>query len=130
MHGRAVTELHARHAPPRQLAPHLLVAPVGTLPDAADILVEAAAESATAGDHEVAVACLERALTERPGDLGIRERLGRSLLRVSAPRGRPAAPAGGRRRRRRPPAPGRAAGRDRHRHPPATTGRTPPSPSW
>ena len=69
MHGRAVAALHARHAPARQLGPHLLMAPVGTLPTAADILVEAAAESAAAGDHEVAIACLERALTERPGDL-------------------------------------------------------------
>ncbi len=83
LHGRAVTALHAQHAPARQLGPHLLMAPVGTLPMAADILVEAASESAAAGDHEVAIACLERALTERPGDLAIRERLGRNLLRFS-----------------------------------------------
>jgi len=85
LHGRAVTALHAQHAPARQLGPHLLMAPVGTLPMAADILVEAATESAAAGDHEVATACLQRALAERPGDLGVRERLGRSLLRVWRP---------------------------------------------
>jgi len=85
LHGRAVAELHARHAPPRQLAPHLLAAPVGTLPDAADLLGQAAAESVAAGDHVVAAACLERALTERPGDTAIRERLGRALLRAGRP---------------------------------------------
>jgi DNA-binding CsgD family transcriptional regulator len=82
MHGRAVAELHARRAPARQLAPHLLTAPVGTLPDAADLLVRAAAESLAAGDHDVAAACLERALTERPDDSAVRERLGRTLLRA------------------------------------------------
>jgi DNA-binding CsgD family transcriptional regulator len=79
-HARAAAELQTRHAPPTQLAPHLLAAPVGTLADAPDLLARAAAESAAAGDTAVAAACLERALAERPGDPGLRERLGRILL--------------------------------------------------
>lgn len=82
MHGRAAVELAARHAPPAQLAAHLLAAPVGILRDAADLLATAAGGSLAAGDPDVAVACLERALVERPGDLVLRERLGRTLLRA------------------------------------------------
>lgn len=85
MHARAVLELHARQAPARQLAPHLLAAPVGTLPDAADLLARAASESAAAGDRSVAAACLERALVERPGDPALRARLGHTLLRAGRP---------------------------------------------
>lgn len=80
MHARAATELHARRAPAGQLATHLLVAPTGTLPEAAELLTHAAGTSLAAGDVATAAACLERALTERPGDLGLRERLGRTLL--------------------------------------------------
>ncbi|MDP2773711.1 MAG: AAA family ATPase, partial [Nocardioides sp.] len=85
MHARAVLELHARQAPARQLAPHLLAAPVGTLPDAADLLARAASESSAAGDRTVAAACLERALVERPGDTALRARLGHTLLRAGRP---------------------------------------------
>ncbi|MDO9458496.1 AAA family ATPase, partial [Nocardioides sp.] len=75
MHARAAVELRARHAPATQLAAHLLAAPVGTLPDAADLLAEAAQFSLAAGDRAVAADYLERALTERPGDPALRERL-------------------------------------------------------
>lgn len=85
MHARAVLELHVRQAPARQLAPHLLAAPVGTLPDAADLLARAASESSAAGDRSVAAACLERALVERPGDPALRARLGHTLLRAGRP---------------------------------------------
>jgi DNA-binding CsgD family transcriptional regulator len=85
MHARAVLELHARQAPARQLAPHLLAAPVGTLPDAAELLARAASESSAAGDRSVAAACLERALVERPGDAALRARLGHTLLRAGRP---------------------------------------------
>lgn len=80
MHARAATELHARQAPPAQLATHLLGAPLGTLPDAADLLARAAGTSLAAGDTATAAACLTRALDERPGDPALRERLGRTLL--------------------------------------------------
>ncbi len=82
MHARAALELQARHAAPAQLAVHLLHAPVGTLPDAADVLDQASASALAAGDRLVATACLERALLERPGDLVLRERLGATLLRA------------------------------------------------
>lgn len=85
MHARAAVELRARHAPATQLAVHLLTAPVGTLPDAADLLAEAARFSLAAGDRGVAADCLERALLERPGDLDLRERLGTALLRAGRP---------------------------------------------
>lgn len=80
MHARAAAELHARQAPPAQLAVHLLVAPTGTLPDAAVLLERAATSSLAAGDAATATTCLRRALAERPGDLVLRERLGRTLL--------------------------------------------------
>lgn len=80
MHARAAVELHARQAPPAQLATHLLAAPAGTLPDGPDLLARAAASSLAAGDTRTATACLERALDERPGDPVLRERLGRALL--------------------------------------------------
>lgn len=85
MHGRAARELHARQASPGQLAPHLLMAPTGTLPDAPEILRQAATESLAAGDAEAAVAELERARAERGGDVGLREQLGRALLRAGRP---------------------------------------------
>lgn len=85
MHARAAVELQARHAPATQLAGHLLVAPVGTLPEAADLLAEAAQFSLAAGDRGVAADCLERALVERPGDPVLRERLGTTLLRAGRP---------------------------------------------
>jgi DNA-binding CsgD family transcriptional regulator len=85
MHARAAVELHARHAPATQLALHLLTAPVGTLPDAADLLAEAARFSLAAGDRGVAADCLDRALMERPGDHVLRERLGAALLRAGRP---------------------------------------------
>lgn len=85
MHARAATELRARHAPAVQLAPHLLRAPAGTLPDAPDLLAHAAGFSQAAGDHAVAAAYLEHALLERPGDLDLRERLGTTLLRAGRP---------------------------------------------
>ncbi|MEJ7833000.1 MAG: LuxR C-terminal-related transcriptional regulator [Nocardioides sp.] len=85
MHGRAVAELYGRQAPARQLAPHLLAAPIGTLPDAADVLSQAAAESQVAGDAAVAIACLRRSLVERPGEAPIRARLGSMLLRQGLP---------------------------------------------
>ncbi len=85
MHARAALELQARHAPASQLAAHLLVAPVGTLPDAADLLTQAATSSLAAGDREVAADCLERALLERPGDTALREQLGATLLRSGRP---------------------------------------------
>ncbi len=82
LHGRAARELHAQHVAPGQLAPHLMAAPVGTLPDAADLLGRAAAESLAAGDPAAAAAELERALAERPGDTAIRRQLGRALLQA------------------------------------------------
>lgn len=85
MHGRAAIELHTRHAPPTQLATHLLIAPVGTLPDAADLLARAAASSLAAGDATVGADCLEHALVERPGDSVLREQLGLALLRAGRP---------------------------------------------
>lgn len=85
MHGRAAQALHEREAPPGQLAPHLLMAPTGTVPDAADLLGRAAAESLAAGDAEAAVVELRRAIEERPGDPALREQLGRALLRAGRP---------------------------------------------
>lgn len=82
LHARAAVELQARHAAPAQVAPHLLAAPVGTLPEAAELLTRAAAGSLAAGDAEVAVACLEAALLERPRDQDLRERLGTTMLRA------------------------------------------------
>jgi DNA-binding CsgD family transcriptional regulator len=82
MHARAAHELHARHAPATQLAAHLLGAPVGTLPQAADLLARAAQFSLAAGDLGVGATYLERALVERPGDPSLRERLGTTLLRA------------------------------------------------
>lgn len=82
MHARAAVELHVRQAPADQLAAHLLAAPVGTLPDAADLLASAGAVALAAGDAPVALACLERALAERPGDAGLRRQLATALLRA------------------------------------------------
>lgn len=82
MHARAALALRERQAPADQLAVHLLAAPVGTLPDAADLLAAAAAASSSAGDAAVALACLTRALEERPGDPGLRRRLAATLLRA------------------------------------------------
>ena len=79
-------------------------------------------ESAAAGDHEVAAACLERALTERPGDLVARAAARRHPAASRAARRGPAhllaaAEAADDVRRH-----GRAARRGQHRDPPA--GRT------
>jgi len=82
MHGRAAVELHARQASAPQLARHLLLAPVGTLVDAPDVLARAAAASLGAGDADVAAGFLDRALVERPGDQTLREQLGSTLVRA------------------------------------------------
>ena len=81
MHGRAVAELHARHSAAAPARAHLLARAGGHAPRRRRHPRPGRVGVAAAGDHEVAAACLERALTERPGDLALRERLGLTLLR-------------------------------------------------
>ncbi|MFS8096227.1 AAA family ATPase [Lentzea alba] len=82
LHARAATKLWETHAPADRVAAHLVHAPKGTLPNAADVLRKAAAALMAAGDPQTAAAHLARAVEERPGDAALRAELGRALLRT------------------------------------------------
>lgn len=82
LHARAATALWESHAPADHVAAHLIHAPKGTLPNAADVLRKAAATLLSAGDAHTAAAHLARAVDERPNDAALRAELGRALLRT------------------------------------------------
>ncbi|MFJ5991176.1 AAA family ATPase [Lentzea sp. NPDC092896] len=82
LHARAAKSLQESHAPADRVAAHLVHAPKGTLPNAAEVLRKAAATLLSAGDPRTAAGHLARAVDEKPGDAGLRAELGRALLRV------------------------------------------------
>lgn len=82
LHARAAKTLWEAHASADRVAAHLVHAPKGTLPDAADVLRKAAATLLSAGDAQTAAAHLARAVDERPNDAALRAELGRALLRT------------------------------------------------
>ncbi|GAA1602777.1 AAA family ATPase [Kribbella sancticallisti] len=82
LHARAAEVLYAERAPAGRIAAHLVNAASGTLPDATDILREAAATSLAAGDTQIAAGYLARALDGSPTDQGIQAQLGLALLRA------------------------------------------------
>ncbi|HEX8867229.1 MAG TPA: AAA family ATPase [Lentzea sp.] len=82
LHARAATALWEAHAPADRVAAHLVHAPKGTLPNAADVLRKAASQLMAAGDAQTAAAHLQRAVDERPNDAALRAELGRALLRT------------------------------------------------
>lgn len=82
LHARAAKALWESHAPADRVAAHLVHAPRGTLPNAADVLRKAAATLLSAGDARTAAAHLARAVDERPDDAALRAELGRALLRT------------------------------------------------
>ncbi|WP_249044760.1 ATP-binding protein, partial [Crossiella equi] len=85
LHARAATELHRAHASPDRVAAHLVQAPRGTLPEAAEVLRKAAQVLLSAGDARTATAHLHRAVEESPADPALRAELGRALLRTGDP---------------------------------------------
>ena len=82
LHAAAAIELHAAGAPLPRVAAHLAAAPAGTLPEAAALLREAAAQLLIEGDAATAVRHLRRAQEEAPGDDAIAAELGAALLRA------------------------------------------------
>ncbi|MFD9703281.1 AAA family ATPase [Lentzea sp. NPDC059081] len=82
LHAKAAKALWDRHAPADRVAAHLVHAPQGTLPNAAEVLRKAASALLSAGDARTAAAHLTRAVDERPDDPGLRAELGRALLRT------------------------------------------------
>ena len=82
LHAAAATELQTAGAPPQRVAAHLAAAPAGTLPQAAALLCEAAAQLLAEGDAPTAVRHLRRALEEAPADDAIAAQLGAALLRA------------------------------------------------
>lgn len=82
LHARAATTLWETHAPADRVAAHLVHAPKGTLPNAAEVLRKAASALLAAGDPRTAAAHLTRAVEERPTDAALRAELGRALLRT------------------------------------------------
>ncbi|GLZ29576.1 hypothetical protein Lesp02_17660 [Lentzea sp. NBRC 105346] len=82
LHARAATTLLAANAPYDRVAAHLVQAPKGTLPNAAEVLRKAASSLLAAGDATTAAAHLTRAVDEDPDDAGLRAELGRALLRA------------------------------------------------
>ncbi|CRK59807.1 putative regulatory protein [Alloactinosynnema sp. L-07] len=84
LHARAAIALTAANAPADRVAAHLVNAPRGTLPDAADVLRSAAAALLAAGDAATAATHLARAVDECPQDPAVRAEWGRALLRTGA----------------------------------------------
>ncbi|KOV84066.1 LuxR family transcriptional regulator [Nocardia sp. NRRL S-836] len=82
LHARAATALAEAHASADRVAAHLVHAPKGTLPNAAEVLRKAASALLAAGDARMAAAHLTRAVDERPDDAALRAELGRALLRT------------------------------------------------
>ncbi|MEU0881982.1 AAA family ATPase [Lentzea sp. NPDC005914] len=82
LHARAAKALWETHAPADRVAAHLVHAPKGTLPNAADVLRKAASQLMAAGDPQTAATHLHRAVSERPNDPALRAELGRALLRT------------------------------------------------
>lgn len=82
LHAKAAKALWEAHAPADRVAAHLVHAPKGTLPSAAEVLRKAASQLLAAGDPHTAAAHLQRAVDERPNDAALRAELGRALLRT------------------------------------------------
>ncbi|MDT7782735.1 MAG: hypothetical protein QOF58_1154, partial [Pseudonocardiales bacterium] len=82
LHAKAAKALWEAHAPADRVAAHLIHAPKGTLPSAAEVLRKAASQLLAAGDPHTAAAHLQRAVDERPNDAALRAELGRALLRT------------------------------------------------
>ncbi|WP_410659746.1 helix-turn-helix transcriptional regulator [Amycolatopsis sp. lyj-112] len=82
LHAGAAKALRAAKAPADRVAAHLVQAPKGILPDAAEILRKAAAALLAAGDPKTAATHLRRAVEETPEDAALRAELGRALLRT------------------------------------------------
>jgi len=85
LHARATRLLAERGAPAERVAAHLVLAPPGTVPDAADRLRGAARALLTAGDAPGAVAHLRRALVEVPTYVDVAAELGEALVRAGEP---------------------------------------------
>ena len=82
LHAAAAVALHAARAPVERVAAHLAAAPLGTLPDAATLLRDAAALLLADGDAATAARHLRRARDEAPDDAAIAGQLGAALLRA------------------------------------------------
>ena len=82
LHAAAARELRSAGAPSQRVAAHLAAAPAGTLPEAAALLREAAAQLLSEGDAATAARHLRRAQEEAPGDDAIAAELGAALLRA------------------------------------------------
>ncbi|MFD1147705.1 AAA family ATPase, partial [Saccharothrix hoggarensis] len=79
LHARAATRLWEAKAPADRVAANLAQAPKGSLPQAVDVLREAAVALLAAGDPHTAASHLRRAVQEKPDDAGLRAALGRAL---------------------------------------------------
>ena len=82
LHAAAAIELQQAGAASQRVAAHLAAAPAGTLPEAAALLREAAAQLLAEGDAPTAARHLRRAQEEAPGDDAIAAELGAALLRA------------------------------------------------
>ncbi len=82
LHARAAQGLQARGAPAEQVAAHVVMAPVDSVPGGVAALRAAAAALLSTGDAQTAVAHLARALESTPADPDLRAELGSALLRA------------------------------------------------
>ena len=85
LHARAARGLHARGANPAQVAAHLVMSPLDSVPDGVGLLRSAAASLLSEGDAQTAANHLRRALDAAPEDLDLRAELGLALLDAGAP---------------------------------------------
>ena len=81
LHAAAARGLQATGADVERIADHLVMAPVGTLPDAGALLAPVARAALGRGDNPTAVRLLRRALAEDPADDGAGRR---ARLRAAA----------------------------------------------
>ena len=85
LHARAARGLQARGAGPEQVAAHLVLSPVDSVPGGAELLRAAAASLLSEGDAQTAATHLARALEATPDDMDVRAELGVALLRAGEP---------------------------------------------
>ncbi len=82
LHAAAARALKATGGDVERIADHLVMAPVGALPDAGALLWPVARAALARGDSPTAVRLLRRALAEDPADDVVRTELGFALLRT------------------------------------------------
>ncbi|ADB29494.1 transcriptional regulator, LuxR family [Kribbella flavida DSM 17836] len=81
LHARAAETLSAAGAPAARVAAHLIHTPADSSAQTVEVLCEAAASSAAAGDTATAISYLTRALEGAPGNSSLQGQLGLTLLR-------------------------------------------------